>query len=173
MSNARWGGIVLGTFLCAAVIAGSRVPWDPEPPQAAVVRLSWRAVPAMVEECHPPTEEELAGLPPHMRPPEICVGRAIPFRLRFRLDGETLVDEQVLGAGVREGRPMYVFHEARTVAGEHVIEVDWVPDGQGADEGASATAAGIEGATLREVVTLQPLDIALVTWGEDGGLVLR
>jgi len=169
VTGARLWGLFLGALVCTAVVAASQVPWTPEPGGDAMVRLSWRAVPPSVEDCHPPTEEELAGLPQHMRPTEICAGHALPFRLRFVLDGRVVVDEQVVGAGARGDRPMYVFHELRTEPGTHRIEVEFGPDGTAnADE-----AIGAQGSSLVREVDLGPLDIALVTRSSDGALLLR
>ena len=176
---ARASGVMLAVIVCAAVIAASQVPWTPEPSGQAMVRLSWRAVPPSVEDCHAPTEDELAGLPAHMRPRELCSGRALPFRLRFVLDGRVVVDEQVVGAGARRDRPVYVFHELRTDPGSHRIEVEFGPEQTGGGDGlvdATSDSAGSEsaaGTVLVENVELGPLDIALVTRRSDGTLVLR
>ncbi len=162
------GALLIGATICVAIISAGRIPWTPEPEGTALVRLSWRAVLPSEEDCHPPTPEELAGLPQHMRPAEICTGGPIPYRLRFTLDGETLVDEAVTGAGAREDRPMYVLHEVKVEPGKHRIDVEFGPE-----EGASSGGGGPAGSSLVQEVELGPLDIALVTRDSDGELILR
>jgi len=160
--------LIVGATLCIAVAFGGRIPWTPEPDGPALVRLSWRAVLPTVEDCHAPTEDELTGIPSHMRPAEICDGRPVPFRLRFVLDGETLVDEPVIGAGARADRPMYVLHEVSVEPGTHHIEVAFGPDG---DE--VAGSAGVGGSVLSQEIEMEALDIALVTRDAQGDLVVR
>ena len=165
---AKAGALIVSATLCAAIAFGGRVPWTPQPDGSALVRLSWRAVLPTIEDCHEPTEDELTGLPPHMRPTEICDGRPVPFRLRFVLDGETVVDEPVTGAGAREDRPMYVLHEVQVEPGTHHIEVVFGPDEQ-----VTLPSSAVGGSVLSREIEIEALDIALVTTDAQGALVVR
>ncbi len=166
-TTAKVAGILLGAALCTLVIAGSRVPWTPVPDGSAAIRLSWRAVLPVVEECREPTADEVAHLPSHMRPAEICTGSPITFRLLFLLDGAVLLDELLVPGGSRSQRPVHVYHEFRVAPGTHRIEVELGPE-----NAEVATAAGATTTSLDETVRLDPLDIVLIT-RVDGALVIR
>lgn len=161
----------VATLLAAACAAGlalfSRLPWEADPPDAALLRLSWRAVGERVEECREPTEEELAALPRHMRRERICEGRVTPFRLRVDVDGARALDEEVRGAGARQDRPAYVFEELPLAPGPHRVAVRFEVEGAG--DGAKRPPL-----VLDEEATLAPRGILLVTRDVDTGrLVLR
>ena len=64
---------------------------------------------------------------------------------------------------------MYVFREVRTVPGEHLLEVEFGPDGEDVDR----PRGGALVSSLRQTIELAPLEIALVTRAGDGTLVLR
>ncbi len=166
--SSQIGGLILGAVLCLAIAAGSRIPWTPVPDGSGLIRLSWRTVLPSIEECREPTEDEVAHLPAHMRPAEVCTGEPIPFRLRFSLDGRVVVDEVVVGAGRGVDRPVHVYHEVPVRPGTHRVDVDFEPE--------DPTAAGVPdglGSSLGQDVLLDPLGIALITLQADGGLVLR
>ena len=147
-----WGALVIGKralqlgaglVLALIVLLPSRVDWDASPgaPRASgtvgtvgvvgvvgeqsELRLSWRYVAPTVQACRPPTERELAGLPQHMRPTEICDGGALPFRLRVVLDGDTLRSGLVQGGA---GRALSILERFPVAAGRHDLSVDFWPD---------------------------------------------
>ena len=91
----------------------------------ALVRLDWRARGERVEDCRPPTEEEIAGRPPHMRPREICEGRVRPYSLRVVVDRAVVVDDTIHGAGAREDRPLYVAREIAVRPGVRELRIDF------------------------------------------------
>lgn len=95
------------------------------PDDVALVRLDWRARAERVEECRPPTEDEIAERPPHMRPREICEGRVTPYSLRVEVDRAVVVDDTVHGAGAREDRPLYVAREIAVRPGLHDLRIDF------------------------------------------------
>jgi hypothetical protein len=96
----RWTLRLLGAVLAVAVAvitaALSRVPWSAERSERALVRLSWRAPIARVEECRTLTGEELSRLPLHMRKPEVCEGRLLPYVLSIEVDEEEVLEETLL-----------------------------------------------------------------------------
>lgn len=115
------------TLLAVAGVVGlaalSKLPYAPEPGERALIRLSWRARGERVEECRQPTEDELRGLPPHMRQREICEGRISPYELRVQIDDHLALADTIHGAGAREDRPLYVFREISVSPGTHRLDV--------------------------------------------------
>ena len=149
-------GLVMGAFLIAAP---SRVSWEASPTASAELRLSWRYVSPTVEACRIPTEEEVAGLPQHMRPTQLCDGGPIPFNLRVALDGEILLEQEVGGRGERA---VSTFEHFPVLPGDHELVVDFWPDSTEAElpEGLSQQ--------LRRMVTFPERRAILVTLGEAG-----
>jgi hypothetical protein len=125
----RAGRIVLGTSLASVAIlaigAATRVPWTATPADRALLRLSWRAESETMQECRSLTEEELAELPVHMRTPEVCERRAVPYLLKVDIDGRTFLDDTLHGSGAREDRPVYVFREFALRPGTHAVDVEF------------------------------------------------
>lgn len=115
--------LVLTPALVAALVAGSARPYRVEAEDAALVRLSWRAVGEHVEACRAPTPDELAALPIHMRQREICEARLSAFRLQAAIDGKPVLDERIRPAGVRQDRPTYILEEFPVVPGSHRVHV--------------------------------------------------
>ena len=118
----RW---TITAALALLVAATSRLPWTPASEPVAHLRLSWRYAAPTVEACRPPTEEELSGLPQHMRPTEVCDGGPIPFHLRVAVDGEVIVDES---ASDSDERAISVYHEHPVTPGDHEVVVEFWPD---------------------------------------------
>lgn len=129
----RAGRTVLGISLASVAIlvigAATRVPWTATPADRALLRLSWRAESETMQECRSLTEEELAELPVHMRTPEVCERRAVPYLLKVDIDGRTLLDDTLHGSGAREDRPVYVFREFALRPGAHAIDVEFLAIG--------------------------------------------
>ena len=149
------------------VVLLSRVPWQPSAGAKAELRVSLRRPVVATEQCRPPTEDEVRGIPPHMRPLEVCSGDVVPFTLRVLLDGDTLASRPVRPSGGGRGRTMSVFETYSLRPGAHDVEVAFWPDSSAADLPAGLALA------LRARLSLSGGEVALVTHGEDGGLVLR
>lgn len=148
--------------LCAGLVLGSRLPYVAEPGDGALVRLSWRSAGERIEACREPSEAERAGVPAHMRLPQICQGRLAPFELVVSIDGTLRFDGEIRAAGAREDRPIYVFQELPVAPGEHRIEVRFEvrrPEG--------APASQRPPLFLDETATLGPREILLVTHDPD------
>lgn len=160
MSRAR-GTLQLaaGLLLTLLIVAASRVSWDASPHAAAELRLSWRYVSPTVEACRTPTDEEVVGLPQHMRPTEICEGGPIPFNLRIVLDGETLLDGPIAGNGERA---VSTFERFPVLPGDHDLVVEFWPDSTETElpDGLAQR--------LRRTVTFPERRAILVTLGEAG-----
>lgn len=169
--NAVGRRILAGAMaLVATALIGalSQVPYDAAPADTpALLRLAWRARGVRVEECRRLTEEELAGVPAHMRVEEECQGRVLPYRLEVVVDGEHRIDRLVRAAGAREDRPLYVLEQVSLPSGTHAVAVSFVRQGSLVPED-SATATTPAVLELDAPVTLAPGDIALVTYDADG-----
>lgn len=128
MSRARRTAAAAVSALAAiAVVGGSRLPWTASPADRALLRLSWRAPSEATERCRPLTQEEKADLPVHMRVPEVCETRTVPYLLEIRIDGAAAAHDTLHGAGAREDRPVVVFREIPLVSGSHDVEVRFRP----------------------------------------------
>jgi hypothetical protein len=150
----------------AGLVAASGVRWVANEDPGARLRLSWRAAGQRVEACRAPTEDELAGLPPHMRPREICEGRLLPFRLVVAVDGETVLERTVHPAGARADRPTYVFEEIPLEPGAHRLRVDFTverpADAPVSEAGDRHLATEIEAAPGRVVLVTDRDGLAVV-----------
>lgn len=118
-------GMAVAALALAVVAGASRWPWKAAPDDVALIRLDWRARGERVEECRPPTEEEMAGRPSHMQPREICEGKVSPYALRVLIDGEVAVDDTIQGAGAHEDRPLYVARDLAVRPGSHDVRIDF------------------------------------------------
>jgi len=161
------GGVVFAALALFALVLISHGRSVVEDSTDGLLRLSWRTVGERIETCRPPTEQELAAVPRHMRPEEVCEGRMAPFELRVRVDGETRVARMIRPAGVREDRPIYVFEESRVEPGLHQIEVSF----SRVDEEAGRSDPLL---SVRFTVDLADRSVVLVTRdSESGDLVVR
>lgn len=146
-----------------AVVGLSRVRWRNPPADAAELRVSWRVPAPSNRQCRPPTDAELEGVLPHMRPTEICTDEAVPFRLTVLLDGDTLRSGPVAGAGGR-ARAITVYERFAIPPGSHDIVVGFVPDA------ANANAPEALVMSLGASVTAAPGDVILVAPDDNGRL---
>jgi hypothetical protein len=70
------------------------------PPDQAEVKLIVRHSGQLLGECREPNEEEQAKLPANMRAPIICPRERSPVAVKLILNGQSLFDEEILGAGL-------------------------------------------------------------------------
>ena len=131
----RTAGAIVAALATLVLGAASRAPWTASPADHALLRLSWRVQSESAEECRPLSEEEKADLPVHMRVPEVCETRAIPYLLQVTIDGSEAVSDTVHGAGAREDRPITIFREIPLTVGTHAVHVSFAPiDAEAAEE---------------------------------------
>lgn len=167
-SVGRWAGVLLGLCAALGVAALSRVPYPAADPEQAVLRLSWRTLGERVEECRKLSQEELAELPVHMRRPEVCEGRLVPYELVVELDGEPVIREVVTPAGARGDRPLYVHRELGLAPGSRRLSVRFLREST-----ANPAAPGEDGAPtparleLDRAVELRAGEVLLVTYDPD------
>lgn len=165
----------------AALVLLSGVPWRSSGPDAAELRLSWRIPAPSYRHCRPPTEAELSGVLPHMRPSEVCTDTAIPYRLTIRLNGDTLHSEPVERSGPR-ARTITVYKRFAVSPGNYALDVSFLPETQPGIElgvaGAGAPNADPDSIdsprnlamTLSTRVAAGPGEVILVSRDENGRL---
>ena len=171
------GALAIGALVCVALLSG--VPYAAESAQRGVVRLSWRARGERVRRCRAPTDAELAKLPAHMRPREICERGMTPYRLHVTLDDSVAVDELVRAGGAENDRPLFVFAELPVAAGTHRLAVVFERDepddknsGKDDEDSEHRESEHLRDTprrlTLDETVTLAPRAIVLVAYDDEG-----
>jgi len=132
------------------------------------IRLSWRTEPVRVEACRTLTEEDLVGVPSHMRRTEECSGDFANYELTLRVGQRELWVDTISPSGLRRDRPVYVLHDERVPAGIHRIRVSFsalVPPDFESDDPVTLT--------WEEDMTLAPREIGLVTLDPTGTVLLR
>ncbi len=164
-----------------ALVLLSRVAWRASDTDTAELRLSWRMPAPSYRHCRPPTEAELEGVLPHMRPSEICTDVTIPFRLTILLNEDTLHSGPVEGSGPR-ARTLTIFSSFPVSPGSYDLDVAFLPDepadsvpglpdaAMGAPASDSAGLARDFAMTLSARVTAGPGDVILVSADENGRL---
>lgn len=169
----------VGVLLATVIL--SRVAWQSAEPDIAELRLSWRIPAPARQECRPPTEAELSGVLPHMRPREVCTDEAIPFRLTIALNGDTLLSEPIVRSSPR-ARTITVFRSFRIPPGSHALALDFLPELPPGPELVIADAPARDSAaesappppdvatTLRTRVSADPGDVILISADENGQL---
>ena len=175
----RVAGAGLAIAALAALALLSRVPWQSSDPDTAELRVSWRVPAPSHRRCRAPTEAELSGVLPHMRPSEICSDEAIPFHLAIRLNGDTLHSGTVERSGPR-ARTVTVYESFAVPPGSHDLEVAFLPEpppegepGVAGDPTSAPDPADPErnlAMTLSATVFAAPGDVILVSPDERGRL---
>lgn len=165
MSATPWPRGLLAALLAMAgvmaMVGLSRVGWRNPSADAAELRVSWRIPAPSDRQCRPPTDAELEGVLPHMRPAEVCSDEAVPFRLTVLLDGDTLRSGPVAGAGGR-ARAITVYERFAIPPGRHAVTVEFVPEAANAPEDLAMT--------LNADLFAAPGDVILVTPDDNGRL---
>ena len=178
----RVTAVALASAAIVAMVLLSRVTWRSSDPDAAELRLSWRIPAPSFRQCRPPTEAELSGVLPHMRPSEVCTDTEIPFRLTIRLNSDTLHSAPVARSGPR-ARTITIYRSFAVSPGDYALDVALVPEPPpdsargGADAPArtpapdSADSLENLALTLGTRVSAGPGDVILVSRDENGRLV--
>lgn len=160
-------GAAVAIAVLAVLVLLSQVTWRVADPDAAELRLSWRIPAPSYRQCRPPTEAELSGVLPHMRPSEVCTDTAIPFRLTIRLNGDTLHSEPVERSG-RRGRTITIYRSFAVSPGSYALDVAFLPelppDAQRGDADLNLAM------TLGTMVSAGRGDVILVSPDENGRL---
>ena len=179
----RVAAAVLAIAPLVALVLLSRVPWRSSDSDTAELRVSWRIPAPSHRQCRAPTEAELSGVLPHMRPTEICSDEAIPFHLAIRLNGDTLHSGTVSRSGPR-ARTITVYMGFAVPPGSHALEVAFLPELPPETDRGAETVPPPDSAsespdfprnlamTLSTTVSAAPGDVILVSPDERGRLLV-
>jgi len=122
----RWAVAGLATAGALVLLArASAAPLPYHDAHTARIRLSWTARPERIEVCRVLSAEELAEREAHMRQRVECDGRSATYALRVEVDGRTLSESVVRGAGLRHDRPLYLLRDLDLPAGTHRLRVSF------------------------------------------------
>ncbi|MEX0906815.1 MAG: hypothetical protein WD054_00685 [Gemmatimonadota bacterium] len=159
----------LGILACSAAVtlgiaALARAPWSPPGAAQATLRLSWRMTVSARENCRPRTEQELAGVPVHMRTPEVCTPDEATYALITQIDDAPPDTVELIRGGVKGDRPLFVLEQRALPEGEHRVRI-------ALERLASSGAATLT--QLDTVLTLVHGGVQLITMDDDGQLIHR
>ncbi len=121
---------VLRVAVAAAVVTAVAVAAHPtvtDPTEGALLRIAIRTMAGTVSDCRKLTPQELEALPMHMRRPEVCETRAVPYRLEVAIAGRPVLDRTYTAAGIHGDRPLTVDEEIGLSAGPHDVAVRFAP----------------------------------------------
>jgi hypothetical protein len=74
-----------------------------------------------MEQCRRLTDEELAGVPAHMRERIQCEGHTARYQLSITIDGSLVADRLVSGGGAHGDRPISLLEDFRVTPGPRVL----------------------------------------------------
>lgn len=137
--------VVAGAALMSALLTAAHGTAS-DPTDGALLRIALRTTAGTAHDCRRPSQKELDALPVHMRRPEVCETRAVPYRLLVRVDDRLLLDRSYTASGIHGDRPLVVGEELALRAGSHDLDIRFAPIGDGADS-ESARLSGAPAAT--------------------------
>jgi hypothetical protein len=126
----------------AIMAFASGVPVAYHREDAARLRLSWSARPERIEVCRQVSDSELAQREEHMRQRVECTGTFASYALTVDVDGRSVGETVIRGAGLRHDRPLYLLRDYSVPAGQHRVQVRVVRREQ-TDNDAAAFAAAV------------------------------
>lgn len=98
-----------------------------DPTEGAVLHVALRTTAGTIQDCRRLTQEEFDALPVHMRRPEVCETRAVPYRLEVRIGGKPMLDRTFTAAGIHGDRPLVVDEQLMLAAGSHHVAIRFAP----------------------------------------------
>lgn len=114
------GSMMAGLAFFSALPIGSDA-------EHGLIRLSWRTNEGKIEICRGYTSQELKQIPAHMRQKNFCSVQMIPYRLVFKVNGQTLTDESVMPGGVRADHPLTIQKEYELQPGRWRVSLSFEP----------------------------------------------
>jgi len=115
--------VVTTTAGLALLVWMSAVTFPHHESNDAALRLSFSARPERIEVCRTLSDEELEELAEHMRQRVSCEGVLATYTLRIEIDGKTIGESVVRGAGLRHDRPLYLLQDYSVPPGKHRFRV--------------------------------------------------
>jgi coenzyme F420-reducing hydrogenase delta subunit/Pyruvate/2-oxoacid:ferredoxin oxidoreductase delta subunit len=156
----RWAaGMALAVLFAGATWGATRLAHAAAGSPAPQLIVSFKAAGKAAERCRKPTEAELAKLPRHMRPKQICERRRSNVRMKVFVDGKQLVDKSY--------EPHGVWHDGNSVAIERLVATEGVHDVR-VEIGDSADAVVYNYVDSRKL-TLEPRRKAVVLFDKLDG----
>ncbi len=119
---------LFGTALVAALVfltwGLTRISYAAPTLPGGELVVSFKHPGSSAEKCREPTPEDLASLPPHMRPKQICERRRADVRLRVSVDGTQRLEQAF--------EPRGIWHDGNSIAieriaiepGPHIVRVE-------------------------------------------------
>ncbi len=118
-----FGSAALAALLLAPMVFASRAPSRAVAPGAPMLVVSFKHPGEASQRCRKRTDEELAGLPPHMRQPEVCERGRSAVRRRVRVDGEVVHEQSYAPAGLARDGTSIALERLAVAPGRHEVEV--------------------------------------------------
>lgn len=96
--------------------------------EQALIKVSFTRVGKPVGDCRKPTPEELAKLPPQMRPTEICPRERSPVTIQVDVDGQRVLERSAAPSGLKRDGASALYERVAVRAGERRIAVSLSDD---------------------------------------------
>jgi len=128
------GFVALLVAVSWALGAFAAWPWKATEPGAARLRISLRQVTGFSAAGRARSPEELANLPPHMRPTDPtapATGRRAAARLTVTVDGRPALSRTYQPTGLRHNGPVYAYEEIVVTPGRHLVSLTLADTGSG------------------------------------------
>jgi hypothetical protein len=119
-------GATLGLLGALVVAWCSRASWAPADREGALIRLAIRARPERLEHCRRLSDEELAGVPAHMRERVQCEGRTARYRFSVGANDRALWSREVAGGGALGDRPISFVEDLEIAPGATALRLEIV-----------------------------------------------
>ncbi|MBM4186357.1 MAG: hypothetical protein FJ206_03490 [Gemmatimonadetes bacterium] len=107
-----------------ALVVGSVAPWRSHQGTDGRIRIAWSARPQRIEHCRQLSDEELAGVPAHMRQRVQCEGRAARYGLFGRIDGVERLGDTLRGGGARHEGMIHLLRDLPVAPGLRRLVVE-------------------------------------------------
>ncbi|MFN2376384.1 MAG: hypothetical protein ABR538_07585 [Candidatus Binatia bacterium] len=115
------GALVLTTLLVVTHVTAS------DPTDGAILRVALRTTAGTIQDCRRLSQQELDALPVHMRRPEVCDTRAVPYRLEVRIGGRPMLERTYTASGIHGDRPLVVDEQLNLAPGSHEVTIRFAP----------------------------------------------
>lgn len=97
-------------------------------PDHALIRVAGLLPAFSAESCRPPSGDEVAGIPLHMRPKEVCTKTPLRYSLSIEVDGHPLHSETLEDPYGRVDRSLFLELEKKVAPGHRLISISLVND---------------------------------------------
>lgn len=118
----RFRAFCASTALLLFCAFAAQVPAG-EVPRHALLRIAGVFNSTRAEDCRPPTDADIAGMPKHMRPLEICERQPITYRIVATVDGEALLQKQIQRSDGRADQQLLVSEDLSIAPGKRHVEI--------------------------------------------------